>query len=191
MNARPRPRLPSADVEPRSALIQTGPMLQRILRVSVLLCFTPPPSRRPLLFCLSLALSSSRQPTGMPSAGHEAAGLAVFTPTAYTADYWSPIVASFFFLSTMALSTMLSKRIPRWGSWLSTPPARLAIVVLLADSYVLCLGEGGEGTDRSWACTGWHLSSPPGSSRLASGRRATTRYASIAGVRARRRRCSC
>lgn len=77
-----------------------------------------------------------RQLIGSSMASLHQAGGPFLTPTTFTDDIWSPIIATAYLLSTMALSAMLSKRLPSLGSWSATPPARLAVVVLLADSCV-------------------------------------------------------
>lgn len=59
-----------------------------------------------------------------------------YTPTVYTADFWSPLLTTLYLAGIGSLSWMLQRRTPAWGTWGKLSMARGVIVVLLLDSCV-------------------------------------------------------
>ncbi|KAM0748995.1 hypothetical protein T439DRAFT_59265 [Meredithblackwellia eburnea MCA 4105] len=84
----------------------------------------------------------------------------------FTTDYWEPIICSLYLVGLCSLTWMLQKRFPKWGEWRHTSVARIAIVLILIDSfaytYTAALLTLGVGTSRNhvscsvgiWVCIG-------------------------------------
>lgn len=83
---------------------------------------------------ISLAASPDRIVLCAPDGSHTMEKLGHFASDVYTTSWAQPVVCTLYLLGLCGLTSMLMRRVPKWGEWRGISAARLAIVFILADS---------------------------------------------------------